>query len=74
MMTAYGSIPVAVEAVKLGAFDFVTKPFRNEDIFPLIARIERAAAGRREPRRAPGLAAAGIDESIDRPARRRSTA
>mgnify|MGYP000979494492 CR=1 FL=1 len=41
MMTAYGSIPVAVEAVKLGAFDFITKPFRNEDIFPLLARIER---------------------------------
>lgn len=41
MMTAYGSIPVAVEAVKLGAFDFLTKPFRNEDLFPLIARIER---------------------------------
>ena len=41
MMTAYGSIPVAVEAVKLGAFDFLTKPFRNEDILPLLARIER---------------------------------
>ncbi len=41
MMTAYGSIPVAVEAVKLGAFDFLTKPFRNEDVFPLLARIER---------------------------------
>jgi DNA-binding NtrC family response regulator len=41
MMTAYGSIPVAVEAMRLGAFDFVTKPFRNDDIFPLLARIER---------------------------------
>ena len=41
MMTAYGSIPVAVEAMRLGAFDFVTKPFRNEDVFPLLARIER---------------------------------
>ena len=41
MMTAYGSIPVAVDAVKLGAFDFLTKPFRNEDIFPLLKRIER---------------------------------
>ena len=40
LMTAYGSIPVAVEAMKQGAFDFVTKPFRNEDIFPLISRIE----------------------------------
>lgn len=41
MMTAYGSIPVAVEAVKLGAIDFLTKPFRNEDVLPLLARIER---------------------------------
>ncbi|HYW78644.1 MAG TPA: response regulator, partial [Thermoguttaceae bacterium] len=51
-MTAYGSIPVAVEAVKLGAFDFLTKPFRNEDVFPLLARIERSkesAAGTEEP-------------------------
>ncbi len=45
LMTAYGSIPVAVEAMKQGAFDFVTKPFRNEDLFPLISRIE---ARRRE--------------------------
>ncbi|MGD0516607.1 MAG: sigma-54 dependent transcriptional regulator [Thermoguttaceae bacterium] len=52
MMTAYGSIPVAVEAVKLGAFDFLTKPFRNEDVFPLLARIERekkAPAGTAKP-------------------------
>jgi len=52
MMTAYGSIPVAVEAVKLGAFDFLTKPFRNEDLFPLLARIERSrqsAAQRAQP-------------------------
>ena len=49
MMTAYGSIPVAVEAMRLGAFDFVTKPFRNEDIFPLLARIERRPGGRPRP-------------------------
>ena len=45
IMTAYGSIPLAVEAGKLGAFDFLTKPFRNEDIFPLLARIEIARRG-----------------------------
>jgi len=45
MMSAYGSIPVAVEAVKRGAFDFITKPFRNEELLPLIERIER----KREP-------------------------
>jgi DNA-binding NtrC family response regulator len=44
MMSAYGSIPVAVEAVKLGAFDFITKPFRNEELLPLISRIERRQA------------------------------
>lgn len=30
LLTAYGSIPSAVEAIKLGAFDYVTKPCRNE--------------------------------------------
>ncbi len=65
IMTAYGSIPVAVEAVKLGAFDFLTKPFRNEDVFPLLARIERekkSAAGPTQPA-APG-ASADIDLTI----------
>jgi len=32
LMTAYGSIETAVEAMKLGAFDFITKPFQPEEI------------------------------------------
>ena len=65
MMTAYGSIPVAVEAVKLGAYDFVTKPFRNEDIFPLIARIERDRSSRTPTPAPSSLAPASrIDETI----------
>ncbi|MFH1924769.1 MAG: sigma-54 dependent transcriptional regulator [Planctomycetota bacterium] len=65
MMTAYGSIPVAVEAVKLGAFDFLTKPFRNEEIFPLIARIEHGKRSTtREREEAIHVASANIDESI----------
>jgi DNA-binding NtrC family response regulator len=48
MMTAYGSIPVAVEAMRLGAFDFVTKPFRNEDLFPLLARLDRTTRAHTE--------------------------
>ena len=39
MMTAYGSIPLAVQAMKEGAFTFITKPFRNETIIPLLERI-----------------------------------
>ncbi len=57
MMTAYGSIPVAVEAMRLGAFDFVTKPFRNEDLFPLLARLDRATRPQEEA--SPSAGAAG---------------
>lgn len=32
VMTAYGTIETAVEAMKLGAFDFITKPFQAEEI------------------------------------------
>jgi len=39
MMTAFGSIPLAVEAMKLGAYNFITKPFRNEEVIPLLQRI-----------------------------------
>src|SRR5258705_2483533 len=44
MMTAYGSIDVAVEAMKRGAYDFVTKPL-NLDKVQL--RIARAVQGRK---------------------------
>src|SRR6266571_1918821 len=33
MLTAYGSIEGAVEAVKLGAFDYVKKPVDLEELF-----------------------------------------
>src|SRR5881409_2233496 len=38
MMTAYGSIDVAVEAMKRGAYDFVTKPLNLDKVEMLIAR------------------------------------
>ena len=63
-MTAYGSIPVAVEAMRLGAFDFVTKPFRNEDVFPLLARIERRSGRRRPAVPRPPSAAAELDQAV----------
>lgn len=36
MMTAYGSIEVAVEAIRLGAYDFLTKPFDREVLLRLL--------------------------------------
>jgi len=38
-ITAHGDVPMAVEAVKAGALDFVQKPFRDQD---LIDRIQEA--------------------------------
>ena len=38
-ITGHGDIPMAVQAMKDGAFDFLTKPFRDQD---LIDRIDNA--------------------------------
>jgi two-component system, LuxR family, response regulator FixJ len=38
-MTGHGDIPMAVEAMQHGAFDFLQKPFRDQD---LLDRIQRA--------------------------------
>ncbi|QER42628.1 sigma-54-dependent Fis family transcriptional regulator [Thermodesulfobacterium sp. TA1] len=39
IITAYGTIDAATEAIKLGAFDFITKPFKKEQI---LFTIEKA--------------------------------
>ncbi|MGB0909393.1 MAG: sigma-54-dependent transcriptional regulator [Nitrospirales bacterium] len=39
MMSAYGSVESAVEAVKLGATEFLQKPFPSEKLEEVIARI-----------------------------------
>ncbi len=38
MMTAYGTIKSAVEAVKQGAFDFITKPFELDELRLIIQK------------------------------------
>ncbi len=37
MITAYGEISTSVEAMKQGAFHFMTKPFDNEEVLELVA-------------------------------------
>jgi DNA-binding NtrC family response regulator len=42
LMTAYGSIESAVEAMRLGAYDYVTKPFQERELVHRVARaVER---------------------------------
>lgn len=38
MITAYASVSTAVEAMKLGAFDYITKPFVLEDVYLTVRR------------------------------------
>src|SRR5208337_120094 len=38
IMTAFGSIPAAVEAMRLGAYDYVPKPFSAQQIRQTVAR------------------------------------
>jgi FixJ family two-component response regulator len=38
-ITGHGDVPMAVEGMQAGAFDFLQKPFRDQD---LIDRIQRA--------------------------------
>lgn len=45
LITAFGDVPLAVEAMKRGAEDFVTKPWDNDD---LKARLRRAIERNRE--------------------------
>jgi FixJ family two-component response regulator len=48
-ITGHGDVPMAVEAMQHGAFDFLQKPFRDQD---LIDRIQKALARDRENRAA----------------------
>ena len=46
-VTGHGDVPMAVEAMQHGAFDFLQKPFRDQD---LLDRIQRALVRDRENR------------------------
>jgi two-component system, LuxR family, response regulator FixJ len=46
-ITGHGNIPMAVEAMQHGAFDFLQKPFRDQDLIDRIHRaLERDARSR----------------------------
>jgi len=39
VMTAFASVDTAIKALKLGAYDYLAKPFRNEEILHLTERV-----------------------------------
>ena len=51
MITAFGTVDKAVEAMKLGAIDFITKPFSPEEFAVKVGRLLREREQRDELRR-----------------------
>ena len=51
MITAFGTVDRAVEAMKLGAIDFITKPFSPEEFAVKVGRLLREREERDELRR-----------------------
>jgi two-component system nitrogen regulation response regulator GlnG len=48
MMTAHGTLQVAVEAMKLGAYDYIGKPFDTEEVLLVVEKALQAQALVRE--------------------------
>jgi len=48
MMSAYGTTDTAIEAVKRGAYDFVSKPFRADEIVLVLRKVEERESLARE--------------------------
>jgi FixJ family two-component response regulator len=52
LMTGHGDIPMTVRAMKAGAVDFLTKPFRDQDMLDAVAAAIDRDRKRRESERA----------------------
>jgi len=48
IMSAFGTIDIAVNAMKLGAYDYVTKPFNPDEIFILIDKFKEIQSIKKE--------------------------
>jgi two-component system response regulator HydG len=48
VITAHGSVETAVGAMKLGAFDYITKPFQMDELLLIVERVGRVVGLRRE--------------------------
>jgi len=60
MISGHGNIETAVKATKLGAFDFIEKPFSIDALLHLVNRaLQQAAAGTQAEPPAPDAASAG---------------
>jgi two-component system, NtrC family, response regulator AtoC len=66
VVTAFGSIETAIKAVKLGAYDYITKPFDVEDIELLVRRALDKRALEREVLYLRSALPRGVDTMVGR--------
>ncbi len=50
VMSAYGNVDLAIEAMKAGAYDYIQKPFKGDEILLTLRKAEEREALRRENR------------------------
>ncbi len=50
MMSAYGSIDLAIECMKKGAYDFISKPFKTDEVILTLRKAEEREQLKRENR------------------------
>ncbi|MCA0238803.1 MAG: sigma-54 dependent transcriptional regulator [Bacteroidetes bacterium] len=72
IMTGYSDIKVAINVMKLGAFDYLTKPLFPEEILLTVQRALSAPTPEEEMAEAPAPTIAEPQKSSPRPAARRS--
>jgi len=65
IITAFGSIESAVESMRRGAFDFITKPFANSQLKAVVERaLKRRPSSRELPLRTESLGGYGMENII----------
>jgi two-component system response regulator AtoC len=50
VMSAYGNIDLAIQAMQAGAYDYLQKPFKNEEVLLAVKKAEERESLRRENR------------------------
>jgi len=50
LMSAYGSVDLAIEAMKAGAYDYISKPFKQDEVLLALTKAEERESLRRENR------------------------
>jgi two-component system, NtrC family, response regulator AtoC len=51
MMSAYGTVDTAIECMKRGAYDYISKPFKNDEILLVLRKAEERERLKNENRR-----------------------